>query len=280
MRKDEYIKFLSIFLIVIFLILFIEYLLFKIVGFNEENFFFISLVIFVLSLIFGIFLAKYSFSYLIQTNELLDRLLKDTLHELNIPVATILANIRLLSKNEKDEKKLKRLDRIKKAANQLLDLYNDMDYYIKKQIQKVNYDIFNLKELIMDRLAFIEDIKKDIKIYTDLEDIYVKTDKKGFSKTVDNLLSNAIKYNRAQGYIKIVLKEEFLSIEDSGIGMDEGEILKIFERYYQSKDAKEGYGIGLNIVKSFCDENKIYIKIDSKKGVGTKIVLNLKNVLT
>jgi len=280
LRKDEYIKFLSIFLIVIFLILFIEYLLFKIVGFNEENFFFISLVIFVLSLIFGIFLAKYSFSYLIQTNELLDRLLKDTLHELNIPVATILANIRLLSKNEKDEKKLKRLDRIKKAANQLLDLYNDMDYYIKKQIQKVNYDIFNLKELIMDRLAFIEDIKKDIKIYTDLEDIYVKTDKKGFSKTVDNLLSNAIKYNRAQGYIKIVLKEEFLSIEDSGIGMDEGEILKIFERYYQSKDAKEGYGIGLNIVKSFCDENKIYIKIDSKKGVGTKIVLNLKNVLT
>ncbi len=249
-------------------------------GFTEENFIYASLITLFFSIFFGFLLSKFSLTSVIQTNRLLDRLLKDTLHELNIPVATILANVSMIKRREKDEKKLKRLSRIQKASEQLLNLYKDLDYFIKREIQKVNYEVFNLKELVEDRINFFEDVKNGIEIYTDLKEVYVKADKSGFSKTIDNLLSNAIKYNKKDGFIKIVLNKKELVFEDSGIGMDESEIVKIFERYYQSSDSKSGYGIGLNIVKSFCDENGILISIDSKKGIGTKISLNIQKILT
>ncbi|WP_281951281.1 sensor histidine kinase [Nitrosophilus kaiyonis] len=279
-NKREYINFILIFIAVISVLLIIEYILLKLIGFNEKNFFLVSLIIILISIFLGLFLSKFSISVLIETNKMLDNLLKETLHELNIPVATILANIKLLKRKETDEKSQKRLDRIEKAAGQLLELYKDMDYYIKKEIQKVNYEVFNLKELIEERILLIEDIKNDIKIYKDLEDIYVKSDKSGFVKVIDNLLSNAIKYNKPNGYIKIVLKNQKLIIEDSGKGMDESELVKIFERYYRADDSQIGHGIGLNIVKSFCDEEKISISIESKKDIGTKIILNLKSILT
>jgi len=279
-NKNEYIKFLTIFLIVIIIILLIEYILLKLLGFNEQNFFLSSIITLSISFLFGILLAKFSLSFLVERNILLDKLLKDTLHELNIPVATILANVSMIKRKESDEKKLKRLERIQKAANQLLELYKDLDYHIKREIQKVNYDVFNLKELVEDRINFFGDIKGDIKIEKDLKDIYIKTDKSGFLKVIDNLLSNAIKYNKPKGLIRVKLNDKELIIEDTGIGMDESEIVKIFERYYQSTNSNSGFGIGLNIVKSFCDDNKIAISIDSKKGVGTRFILNLQKILT
>lgn len=258
----------------------VAYIFLNIFGFNKKSFLYVILIILILSLIFGFLLSKFSLSKIVETNRLLDRLLKDTLHELNIPVATILANVDMIKKRETDEKKLKRLERIKKASNQLLRLYKDLDYYIKREIQKVNYEVFNLKDLVEERVLLFSDVKKDIKIETDLQDVFVKTDRNGFSKVIDNLLSNAVKYNKKNGFVQIVLNEKELSVEDSGIGIDESEIVRVFERYYQTSDFNRGFGIGLNIVKSFCDEYKITISINSKKGVGTKIALGIKKILT
>lgn len=276
----EIAKFLMLFLIVILILLIIEYIFLKFFGFSEKNFFYALVITFVFSIFFGIMLSRFSLASVVETNRLLDRLLKDTLHELNIPLATILANINMLKRGEEDKRRLKRLARIEKASDQLLNLYKDLDYFIKREIQKVDYDIFNLKDLVEERAAFFEDIRGDIEIILELKDLYVKANKRGFLKTIDNLLSNAIKYNKRGGFVKILLTQKELIFEDSGIGMEESKIVKIFERYYQAVDSKSGYGIGLNIVKSFCDDNKISISIDSKVGTGTKIRLNLEKILT
>lgn len=276
----EIAKFLMLFLIVILILLIIEYIFLKFFGFSEKNFFYALVITFVFSIFFGIMLSRFSLASVVETNRLLDRLLKDTLHELNIPLATILANINMLKRGEEDKRRLKRLARIEKASDQLLNLYKDLDYFIKREIQKVDYDIFNLKDLVEERAAFFEDIRGDIEIILELKDLYVKANKRGFLKTIDNLLSNAIKYNKKGGFVKILLTQKELIFEDSGIGMEESKIVKIFERYYQAVDSKSGYGIGLNIVKSFCDDNKISISIDSKVDIGTKIRLNLEKILT
>lgn len=275
----EIAKFLMLFLIVILILLIIEYIFLKFFGFSEKNFFYALVITFVFSIFFGIMLSRFSLASVVETNRLLDRLLKDTLHELNIPLATILANINMLKRGEEDKRRLKRLARIEKASDQLLNLYKDLDYFIKREIQKVDYDIFNLKDLVEERAAFFEDIRGDIEIILELKDLYVKANKRGFLKTIDNLLSNAIKYNKKGGFVKILLTQKELIFEDSGIGMEESKIVKIFERYYQAVDSKSGYGIGLNIVKSFCDDNKISISIDSKVDIGTKIRLNLEKIL-
>ena len=52
----------------------------------------------------------------------------------------------------------------------------------------------------------------------------------------------------------------------------------MFDRYYQSDSSNDGFGLGLNIVKEFCDKNKITIKIDTISN-GNIFRLNLKNIL-
>ncbi|WP_200762511.1 sensor histidine kinase [Nitrosophilus alvini] len=278
MKRDFYLKFGILSLLFAIIVLGAQYTVFELLGWNEKSFLIAAFATIVLISVFGILIAKFALNPLWETNELLDRLLKDTLHELNIPVATIIANASMLKKNIDDPKKLKRLERIQKASDQLLRLYKEMDYFIKREIQKVDYEIFNLKELVEERITVFEDIKKDIKISYDLDDLDVKAQKVGFAKVIDNIISNSIKYNKPSGSVFVVLKEKKLIIEDTGIGMDESEIVKIFERYYRAQSGKSGYGIGLNIVKSYCDEHKIKIGIDSKKGRGTKITLDLKEI--
>jgi len=96
---------------------------------------------------------------------------------------------------------------------------------------------------------------------------------------LDNIIDNAMKYSDKSSPIKIVLKNGILSIEDRGVGMCQTELIKIYDRYYQSDIKNSGSGIGLAIVKEYCDENRIKIWIDSKEGVGTKVSFDLKTLL-
>jgi len=71
------------------------------------------------------------------------------------------------------------------------------------------------------------------------------------------------------------MEENTLFIQDSGIGIDTKNLFIVFDKSYQENPSTEGFGIGLSIVKSFCDKHKIKIKIDTKKDVGTTISLDL-----
>ncbi len=245
---------------------------------SENLFYLVGITAFLISLFGGYMLALFFLNPIFQTNKFLDRLLKDTLHELNIPVATIKANAQMIKTNPANPKNIKRIDRIEKSCEDLLQLYKGMDYYIKREIEQVDKEVFDLKDMSQESIKKFKEISKDITILDELQEIKVKADKMGFRKVLDNLISNAIKYNKPGGYVKIILKEEYLIIEDGGIGMDSSELFRVFDRHYQADESKSGYGLGLSIVKSYCDKEKIYINIDSKKGVGSKFKLNLKNI--
>ena len=75
---------------------------------------------------------------LFKSDEKLELSIKETIHELNIPVSTIKMNTQLLEKTITDEKSQKRLERIKQASNNLLKLYENMEYNIKKEIDKID----------------------------------------------------------------------------------------------------------------------------------------------
>lgn len=100
------------------------------------------------SLIIGYLIVSYTLSSLFKTNRFLDILLKDTLHELNIPLSVINANLQMLQADEQDIKKLKRLERIELASKDLYALYKEVDYYIKKEIQEDVREKFYLDELV------------------------------------------------------------------------------------------------------------------------------------
>ncbi len=251
---------------------------FETFGYSDRNFLIVVAMLLPLSLLFGYILSKVALEPLFVTNDLLERLLKDTLHELNIPLSTIFANVSMLKRSESDPKRVTRLQRIEKAGENLHELYEDLDYFIKKEIGGVERESFDLGEVVEKSIAKMEEMAEGISIqYRPLKRVIV-ADRRGCQKAVDNLLGNAVKYNRPGGSVEIYEEEGWLVVKDSGIGMDETTLFHIFDRYYQSDLSASGYGIGLHIVKTFCDEHSIEIKIDSKKGEGTTFRLNFASV--
>ena len=199
---------------------------------------------------------------------------QNIIHELNIPLATIKANSEMLKKNTQDEKSLKRLRRIDDASMRLKKLYDELVYTIDKQIHTIEAQRFNLKMLIEERVSVFEEQKRN-PFEVDVAPCLIEVDKIGFEQMFDNLICNAIKYSSKSSPITISLINDTLSIKDKGVGMTPAQLLRIYERYYQADRQKEGEGIGLSLVKAYCDDQNIDIDIQSEKGVGTQISLHL-----
>ena len=216
---------------------------------------------------------------LFKSDEKLELSIKETIHELNIPVSTIKMNTQLLEKTITDEKSLKRLERIKQASNNLLKLYENMEYNIKKEIDKIDKQEIYLDDLIKNCVEKFYDIKKDVKISMDIPNINIFTDLNGFEKTIDNLISNAIKYNvKDNPLVKISYKNSILSIFNTGEQIDTKNLFIVFDKYFQEDTTKDGFGLGLAMVKEFCDKNKISINIDTTE-FGNQFNLNIKNII-
>lgn len=255
-----------------------NYFLISFFGFTQRHFIYISAFLIFFGLLLYFRLSKPLFEPLLKSDNNLQKAVKETLHELNIPVSTILLNTKLLEKNLKDEKSLKRLKRIEEASLNLLELYNEMEYSIKKEIDKIEIEEFDLSDILKEVIKRFDDIKNDITINNNVSSLILTSDKNGFKKILNNLLSNAIKYNKTKGFIKIDIKENILSIQNSGNSIDTENLFVIFDKYYQEDSSKNGFGLGLNIVKEFCDKNAIIIKIQSLKA-GTIVELNLSKLV-
>ena len=279
-EKDFLITISVIYSIVTIITLFLNYYLISLFGLNKDNFFLIVIPMVVFSLIVFLSFSKNILKPLLKSDENLQKQLKETIHELNIPVSTIKMNTQMLKKKIDDEKHLKRLSRIESASDDLLKLYENMEYEIKTSIDRVEISQFNLKEIVLNSLEKFNDIKNDIKITTNIPlDVDINTDIKGLQKVVDNLISNAIKYNLQQnGIINISFENEELIFFNTGEKLDTKNLLIVFEKHYQQNPQAKGFGLGLNIVKDFCDKHNILINIDVKEN-GNSFKLNLKNLI-
>ena len=245
---------------------------------NSLDLFVLFSSILVLSLAVGYTLNSYILSEKFKVDENLLHLTKEILHELNIPLSTIKANTMLLKRTLKEnEKGLKRLARIDDSSKRLHRLYTELVYSIKKEIHTIEKESFDLKLLIAERVTVLKLLERNSFVVS-IPPYRISVDKIGFEKMLDNVLTNAMKYSEKHEPIFITLKENILTIEDRGIGMDEMELVKIYDRYYQSDSHIYGDGIGLSLVKAYCDDEKIKIRINSHKGEGTTVSFNLTYV--
>ncbi|MCK4442234.1 MAG: ATP-binding protein, partial [Sulfurovaceae bacterium] len=137
---------------------------------------------------------------------------------------------------------------------------------------------FELIDLIKDRVNELRLLNRN-PFELKLEPHTIRVDKIGFEKMLDNILTNAMKYSQKHELITIKLQNSILTVEDRGIGMDKTELINIYERYYQSDNLIHGEGIGLAIVKAYCDDEKIKIWISSQKNLGTKVSFDLSKVI-
>lgn len=176
-----------------------------------------------------------------------------------------------------NEKDIKRMQRIESACGMLQERYNELDYMIKTQTQKIIQEPFALDELVQKRVDFLSSLYPHATFTTDLQKTEIIGDSVGVAKVVDNIIDNGVKYSPHSPKIEIKLENFELHIQDYGCGMDEVELLKIFDNYYQSNTNMQGFGIGLSMVKRFCDRHNIGLNFKSKKNTGTTVTLQFKD---
>jgi len=237
-------------------------------------------------LLFGLFvmvalfvITRYTLLGFFKTKHSLDFLIRETLHELNVPLSVIKANLHMLQSSETDTKRIQRLNRIGDASDDLYRLYEDVEYYIRCEIRSSVEASFELDETIERVIEGCKPLAQDTRVEYERQQVTLFGDRRGFVKVISNLLSNALKYNHHNVPIRIYYEAGTLVIEDKGIGMSEADLFLVFDRYYQADASKEGYGIGLSLVKAYCDECKILFAIESKFGLGTKVSLDLSRLI-
>jgi len=246
-----------------------------------EDFVAIYLWVALILLLFGAMFGYLFISTLLAPHKRIDEnlslLTKEILHELNVPLATIQANTKLIARKLDDPKSLERIARIDASSKRLERLYQELAYSIKKEFQPIEKESFDLKSVLKERIAVFEAFERNAFVL-EVESYKVVADKIGFEKMIDNILMNAMKYSPKDTPVTLRLTQDSLSISDQGVGMSETELLKIYERYYQADSSKEGEGIGLALVKSYCDSEGVDIQIKSQVNVGTTVSLDLKKI--
>ena len=185
----------------------------------------------------------------------------------------------MLKAKLEDEKSVKRAKRIEEALDRLKRLYNLLAYNLKREIYEIDKEEIELDKLVKNRVEFFKELNRN-SFELDLATLKIKADKIGLEQTIDNIIENAMKYSKKDTTIKITIDGTKLIIQDSGIGIEDSELSLIYQRYYQSDNNFTGEGIGLSIVKRYCDKESIGLKIESKKGIGTKVILDFKRVVT
>ena len=241
-----------------------------------QNIYLIAIVMLCFVALSAVFISKLAVDPLHEYVKNLQNLSKETLHELNLPISTIMSNSQMLSKSLDDEKAHKRLKRIDSACEMLKQRYNELEYMIKMQSKQDVKETFLLNQLIGQRVLFLQHIYPHIEFKLHLEELELTNDKTGLSKVIDNIIDNGVKYSPNSNVIDIRLNTQTLEIQDYGLGMDEVELLQIFDNYYQANDNMQGFGIGLSMVKRFCDTNNIDLSFNSSPNNGTTVLLNFK----
>jgi len=211
-------------------------------------------------------------------------------HELKTPLTSIKGFIETLLEGAIDDKENSRnfLMIIQEHAERLNNLVNDLlslSYLESKEItlDTKNVSLRKLVEGIV--LGFKAQLKKkNIEIKNELPaNLSVKADENRIEQVFTNLIDNAIKFNKDKGTIKIYNQDADGKIKiivmDSGIGIPEKDIPRIFERFYRVDKARSrelgGTGLGLSIVKHIVELHRGTVGVESTEDFGSKFWITL-----
>ncbi|MFA6426271.1 MAG: HAMP domain-containing sensor histidine kinase, partial [Phycisphaerae bacterium] len=154
-------------------------------------------------------------------------------------------------------------------------------------ISEFEVEKFSLKSTIENALAMVKSKAQDksITLNSDIElpEDSIIGSQFSIEELITNLLLNAIKYTAAGGKIEIDVRDKedcvLVEVVDTGIGIPEDELPKVFDEFYRATNAKklekDGTGLGLAIAKQIVEKHHGKIWVDSREGIGTKFSFTL-----
>ena len=223
-----------------------------------------------------------------ELNQVKLRFFTNISHEFCTPLTLILGQIEVLMQMDLGTTIYNRILRIYKNAwhmrnliSELLDFRKQEQGYLKLKVEEQNLVTFT-RQIYMCFYEYAQ--KKEITYrFDNVEEIIsVWFDSKQLQKVIFNLLSNAFKYTPNKGSIRVEVRmlasQAIVSVCDTGVGIPEEHISKIFERFYQTDNSSSftlGTGIGLALAKGIMNMHHGKIDVESTVGKGTKFTLSL-----
>ena len=215
-------------------------------------------------------------------------------HELKTPIFTAQGYILTLLDGGLEDERINRdyLKRADKSIERIIDLLDDLDLITKLDsgefpLEIETFDLVQLCNEVIDSLE-LKGKEREITLgYLRIpkKQIFVDADRSRIFQVISNLIVNAIKYGKDRGSADIsfnVISEQYVLIEviDDGVGIDEDNLLKIFQRFYRVDKSGGrkfgGSGLGLSIVKHILEAHGQTLNVNSKVDIGSTFSFTLK----
>lgn len=220
-----------------------------------------------------------------ESDKLKSAFLAQMSHEIRTPLNVILTSIPLIadeiSSNDEDLKII--LDSVKSAGKRLqrtIDMILSMSS-VQSGNYKATFEKFDiipdLKNMVKEFKSLSDDKGLTLKFNHSDKEAFITADRYTVNQVFQNLINNAIKYT-LKGYVEVYVKnlkndKVKIEIRDSGIGMSEDYIQKMFTPFSQEdtgyKREFEGNGLGLALVKKYIELNRAEINVESEKNIGS-----------
>ena len=212
-------------------------------------------------------------------------------HELRTPIFTIQGFLETLLNGALEDPKVNRkfLEKAASHTENLNNLLNDLIdiSMIESGEMRLSFRYFNLMDFLIEVVREFDSILLEKNLQIEINQFNKKmevfADKSKLRQVFVNLIQNAIKYSNS-GKIQLLIEEEkntvLIIVKDSGLGIPEKDIERIFERFYRvdktrSKDVG-GTGLGLAIVKHIVEAHHSKIEVKSTVGAGSEFSFRLK----
>ncbi len=215
----------------------------------------------------------------------------DVSHELRTPLATVKSYVETLLDGAAEEPEIRSrfLNVLAEETDRMVTMVKDLLVLSQMDAsqaywQKSEVDLLGLVNEAVEQLKQKQRVQfPTIKVQIDPDYSSVLADRDKIMRVISNLLNNAVKYTPLRGEITISAEAEgkFIKvlIEDTGCGIPENELPRVFERFYRVEKTRSrdfgGIGLGLSIARKVVESHDGTIWIESKPGMGTKVFFTL-----
>ena len=232
---------------------------------------------------YNLYLKKIPEGILLELTQIIYQDMKQTTHELKRPIQnikTLVETLQMGAKNDplKCDEYLSKLnyeaDRLGTMVQDMLSLSHVLSGSVILELSEV--DLYARIEKLLAS-ASSRALSRNVKLINRIKkSTWIYADGKFLDHMIGNLIDNAIKYNQDNGQVIIEFIDGKLIIQDTGRGIPEAELDRVFEQFYRVKETQsiQGTGLGLTIVKAIADLHGWSIDIKSTLGQGTSFIID------
>lgn len=230
----------------------------------------------------GVIILLFDVTSIAQSEKLRREFSANVSHELKTPLTTIHGYSQIIASGIARQEDIKAFaQKIEKESTRMINLIGDIMRLSKldENDSAVEKSHFSLKKAALEAVSSLEEkaLQHNVTFRIDGGDSSVYANSEQITELIYDICDNAVKYNRDGGSVTVTVSDKQLSVADTGIGIPNQYLDRIFERFFRVDKSHSklvnGTGLGLSIVKHLAQLNNVQVKVASREGEGSIFTL-------